>query len=387
MKAPEKFDRCEDYLHEVAYKICGLTDFGSDYRTGLAVCLASMDRDPLFTPAGCELAWDAVVMTLVARAIAEDNWKKYPEWRSAPLAKPILITGLPRTGTTALHKLMGVDPQFQGIENWITASPMPRPPRDTWATDPAFERSMRWLHQQHSESPGVALAHNVVADELDEQLELQRQTFVSNRWACTWYSPAYDAWWQNQDEKPSFLRELDLMKLIGCHDERRWLLKNPGSIGMLEWWLEAVPDVCVIQTHRDPVKAIASISSTLQHIHASFEGPDAERSRRLLGPRELEKWRTMLDKGAPARRSEANFFDVHHADFHADPMGTIGRIYDRFGLNLSAEAERRMAARIADNPEGHGLHTYDLDSFGLERGAIIERFQHYIDRYGIAVGA
>ncbi|MEZ5734934.1 MAG: sulfotransferase [Novosphingobium sp.] len=387
MKAPEKFDRSEDYLHDVAHQISGLTDFGTGYMDGLRVCLACMDRDPDFTPAGRELAWDAVVMTLVARAIAEDNWKTFPEWRDAPISKPILITGLPRTGTTALHKLMGVDPQFQGVENWITATPMPRPPRETWGDDPGFQRAMRWLHQQHSESPGVAIAHNVVADELDEQLELQRQSFVSNRWACTWYSPSYDAWWQTQDEHPSFLRELDLMKLIGCHDERRWLLKNPGSIGMLGWWLESVPDVCVIQTHRDPVKSTASISSTLQHIHASFEGEAAERSRRLLGPREMEKWAHMLDTGAPHRaRHEGNFFDVHHADFHADPMGTIGRIYDRFGLHLSAEAEERMAARIAKNPEGHGLHTYDLDSFGLNRETIVERYQHYIDRYGIAVG-
>ncbi|MCB2073817.1 MAG: sulfotransferase [Novosphingobium sp.] len=386
MKAPERFDRSEDYLHEVAHNISGLTDFGSGYMDGLRVCLACMDRDPDFTPAGRELAWDAVVMTLVSRAIAEDNWKKFPEWRDAPISKPVLITGLPRTGTTALHKLMGVDPQFQGVENWITASPMPRPPRDTWAEDPGFLRAMRWLHQQHSESPGVAIAHNVVADELDEQLELQRQSFVSNRWACTWYSPSYDAWWQTQDEHPSFLRELDLMKLIGCHDERRWLLKNPGSIGMLGWWLESVPDVCVIQTHRDPVKSTASISSTLQHIHASFEGEAAERSRRLLGPREMEKWAHMLDAGAPHRaRSEANFFDVHHADFHADPMGTIGKIYDRFGLHLSAEAEELMAARIAENPEGHGLHTYDLDSFGLNREMIVERYSHYIERYGIEV--
>lgn len=387
MKAPKRFDRCEDYLHDVAHRICGLTDFGSDYREGLSVCLASMDRDPIFTTAGLELAWDAVVMTLVARAIAEDNWKKHPEWRDTPIAKPILITGLPRTGTTALHKLMGVDPQFQGVENWITATPMPRPPRETWAENPGFQRAMRWLHQQHSESPDIAIAHNVVADELDEQLELQRQSFVSNRWACTWYSPGYDAWWQTQDERPSFLRELDLMKLIGCHDERRWLLKNPGSIGMLPWWLEEVPDVCVIQTHRDPVKAIASISSTLQHIHASFEGEDAERSRRLLGPREMEKWAHMLETGAPARtRNPENFCDVHHADFHADPMGTIGRIYDRLGLTLSAEAERLMAARIADNPEGHGLHKYDLDSFGLEKSRIVGRFADYIERYGIAVG-
>jgi len=326
MKAPERFDRSGDYLHDVAHRISGLTDFGTNYLDGLGVLLASMDRDPLFTPAGRELAWDAVVMTLVARAIAEDGWKTFPEWRDCCISRPILITGLARTGTTALHKLMGVDPQFQGIENWLSAAPMPRPPRETWASDPGFQRAMRWLHQQHAESPDIAIAHDVAADELDEQLELQRQSFVSNRWACTWYAPSYDAWWQSQDERPSFDREIALLQLIGCRDRpRRWLLKNPGSMGMLEWWFEAVPDVCVIQTHRDPVKATASISSTLQHIHYSFEGPNAERSRRLLGPRELEKWAGMLDRGAPFREGrESQVFDVHHADFHTDPMRVIG---------------------------------------------------------------
>jgi hypothetical protein len=302
-------------------------------------------------------------------ATAEEGWKRHPEARATPIVKPILITGLPRTGTTVLHKLMGMDPQFQGVENWLTAAPMPRPPRETWVDDPGYRRAMRWLHDQHSESPGVAIAHNVVADELDEQLELQRQSFISNRWACTWYAPAYDAWWSAQDEKPSFLRELDLLRLIGCHDERRWLLKNPGSMGMFEYWLEAVPDICVIQTHRDPVKATASIASTLQHIQAACEGEAAERHRRLLGPRELEKWANMLETGAPHRaaaeaRNPKQFLDVHHADFHADPMGTIGRIYDHFGLTLSAEAERRMRARIDANPE---------------------RYRDYIDRYDLSV--
>ena len=388
MKAPERFDRSEDYLHEVASKLCGFTDFGTDYRDGLRMLLASMDVDPHFTPQGRELAWDAVVMTMVARATAEENWKRYPEWRDHKIARPILITGLPRTGTTALHKLMAVDPQFQGIENWLTAAPMPRPPRDLWYDHPGFQRAMRWLHDQHSESPDVAIAHNVVADEVDEQLELERQTFVSNRWACTWFSASYDAWWTSQDEKPSFLRELDLMKLIGCHTpDKRWLLKNPGSMGMFEWWLEAVPDVCVIQTHRDPVKAIASISSTLHHIHAACEGPDgAERTKRVLGLRENEKWAVMLEKGAPHRAAAKNpkqFLDIHHADFHADPMGTIGRIYDHFGLTLSAAAERLMAERIANNPEGHGLHRYDLDSFGLSADLITDRYREYIDRYAI----
>ena len=79
MKAPERFDRSEDELHEVAARLCGLTDFGTGYRDGLRVLLASMDVDPRFTPQGRQLAWDAVVMTMVARATAEENWKRYPE--------------------------------------------------------------------------------------------------------------------------------------------------------------------------------------------------------------------------------------------------------------------------------------------------------------------
>jgi hypothetical protein len=279
-----------------------------------------------------------------------------------------------------------MDPQFQGVENWLTAAPMPRPPRETWFEDPSYQRAQRWLHQQHAESPDVAVAHKVVADEVDEQLELQRQSFVSNRWACTWYSAGYDAWWTTQDEKPSFERELALLKLIGCREpQKRWLLKNPGSMGMLEWWFEAVPDVCVIQTHRDPVKATASIASTLHHIHVACEGEGAERSRRLLGPRELEKWAGMLDRGAPHRRGrDAQVLDVHHAEFHAAPMRVIGRIYDHFGLTLSAEAEGRMRRWLKENAETQGVHRYDLDSFGLTREMIVGRYEGYMERYGLS---
>ncbi|MFY9328623.1 MAG: sulfotransferase [Georgfuchsia sp.] len=386
MKAPERFDRSEDYLHEVAIKTCGLTDFGDPgYLMALRVLLASMDANPRFTPEGRQLAWDALIMTLVARAYAEKGWKDYPEWRDYKISKPILITGLPRTGTTALHKLMGTDPQFQGVQNWLTTAPMPRPPFEEWATNPNFLRAMRWIHKQHEGSPDSAISHRVAADELDEDLELQRQTFVSNRWASTWYSAGYDAWWTTQDERPSFIRAFDLLKLIGCHDQdKRWLLKNPGSMGMFDWLFECAPDACVIQTHRDPVKATASICSTLQHIHVAFEGADAEIPRRLLGPRELEKWAGMLDRGAPFRaRHESRFMDVYHADFHAHPMRVIGEIYDRFGLHLSAEVEQRMVARIKENPEGQGAHNYDLDSFGLTREMILERHRGYMQRYGL----
>ena len=388
MKAPERFYGSEDYLHDLAIKSSGLSDFGTDdYQQGLRVLLGSMDIDPRFTTEGRQLATDAILLTLIARAYAEKGWKEHPEWRTVKISRPIIILGFPRTGTTALHKLMGADVQFQGIEHWLSHAPMPRPPRETWAENTAYRRALQWLNGMFDQSPDAQLSHNVVVDEYEECLELQRQNFVSNRWACTWTSPSYDAWWQTQNEKPTFDRSVDILRLIGCHDEnKRWLLKNSGTISMLDYVFEAFPDACIIQTHRDPLKVVPSICSTVYHIHAAFEGEAGARaSAHMIGPRELEKWAAMIDRGTERRRRyEANFMDVYHGEFHADPMKTIGRIYDRFGLTLSAEAERHMAERIDKNPEGHGLHRYNLADYGLRPEEILDRLGSYMKRFELA---
>jgi len=387
MKAPERFSGSWDYLHEVASKTCGLTDFGKDdYSAGLSVLLESLDVDPRFTPQGREMAWDTMVLTLVSRLYAEDNFKKYPEWKTYKLKKPIIICGHPRTGTTVLHKLMGADPQFQGVQHWLTKAPQPRPPQDQWINHPSFQRSVQWLANQHSASPDIAMAHNVVADELDEENELQRGTFSSNIFASIWYCAGYDAWWATRSERPDVMREFNLLKLIGCHEpDKRYLLKNPASVGQLDYWFEEAPDVCVIQTHRDPLKAVTSIASTIHFYKTAHEGAAAERTRKILGPRELEKWAAMVDRGMITREKqkgrEKQFFDLYHSEFHAKPMEVIGRIYDHFGLHMSAEAEAAIAARIDKNPEGHGKHQYDMASFGLTPGMILERHSAYIKKF------
>lgn len=387
MKPPERFHGSEDQLHETAALLSGLEDFGDerDYLPGLRVLLGSMDADARFSPQGRQLAWDAVVVTLAGRAYAQKGWKDHPEWRDAAIAKPIIIAGMSRTGTTALHKLMGADPQFQGLEHWLTQFPMPRPPRDEWESHPAYRRAAQWIAGVFDQSPGAQIAHNVVVDEYEECLELQRQNFVSNRWACTWTAPSYDAWWQTQDEKSTFDRAVDITRLIGCHDDRRFLLKNPGHIGMLDYVFDRFPDACIIHTYRDPVKFMPSICSVVYHLHEAFEGEAGARaSAHMIGAREMEKWAAMADRSVGQRRGhEDRIIDINHADFHADPMGTLERIYDHFGLEMSAEAERRIRARITENPEGHGKHRYDFESFGLRREDVLKRFAAYRERLGL----
>jgi hypothetical protein len=378
----------EDELHDQASKATGLTDFGApDYLPGLRVLLASIDADARLTAGGAKLVWDALVITLVARAMTQKGWRDHPEYAQANIKRPIVITGVPRTGTTALHKLLAVDPQFQGFEHWLTTCPMPRPPREEWQSHPQYAQAVRFVEGVFENAPDFRIAHNVVVDELDECLEILRQSFVSNRWACTWTSPSYDAWWQTQSEASSYSRFADVMRLIGCHDsERRWLLKNPGHIGALNLLFDELPDAFVIQTHRDPVKAITSMSSTLFHLHSAFEGGGAKISAPLLGAREMEKWAAAVDAARPVRAQHCKqIIDVNHAEFHNAPMAVVGRIYDFCGLRLTAGVEAMMAERVRNKPElSHGAHNYDMADYGLRREEINARFADYIDEFGLA---
>ena len=134
----------EQQLHAAATQMSGgLTDFGpQDYLPGLRALLDSMLRDMQFSEIGRQFGMGTIAGTLAARLHTEHGWKQRPDYRRVEIRRPLVITGIPRTGTTALHKLLSMDPQFQGLEHWLTEAPQPRPPRETWATHPAYQASV-----------------------------------------------------------------------------------------------------------------------------------------------------------------------------------------------------------------------------------------------------
>ena len=289
---------------------------------------------------------------------------------------------MPRTGTTALHKLLSMDTQFQGLEHWLTESPMVRPPRASWASNPAFQASVAALEAYFKIMPEMRKAHDIVADEVDECLEVLRQSFISNRFGATVFVPSYDDWFFAQDEQASYRRYADVLRLIGADDaDRRWLLKNPGHIAQIGALLMVFPDACIVQTHRDPLQAIPSLCSTLHMSRRMFEG-DAARPD-VLGPRECAYWQRAVEHTEQVRRScPERFHDVDHRGFHADPLGTVRGIYEHFGLTLAAETERLMRQWIARNPTAaHGEHRYQLASYGVNERRIRDDFAAYRERH------
>src|SRR5215472_5920361 len=364
-------------LHASATKITGLADFGADdYRDGLAVLLDSCAREAGLTEAGTKVFRAFLRGALVARLLSEAGWARYPEHAGVAIERPIFVTGLPRTGTTALHRLLTADPAHQGPELWLTEVPQPRPPRETWAGDPVFGRIQAMYERHHVAHPEFMGVHYMAADQVEECWQLLRQSMRSVSWECLAHLPSYSAWLAGQDWTSAYRRHRRNLQLIGLPDRgRRWVLKNPSHLFAADALLAVYPDALVIQTHRAPRTAIASVCSLAAQASAgwstTFTGP-------VIGRDQLELWARGLEQfwAVRARHDPAQFFDVDYAEFTADPVRTVEAIYAYFGLALTGPARAAMRAlRAHSAPAGVGpAHRYALSDFGLTGEQVDERF-------------
>lgn len=387
-QAPKRFELALDQLHEIVTAETGCDRFGPpDYLTGLMVVLQSMDYDPRFSPSGRELAWRGVIDALSSRARAFAAMAVHPGYQDSTIRAPIVITGVPRTGTTALHRLIAIDSRLQGLQTWLLNSPMPRPPRQTWESHPAFQQTVAALEARSALAPDRKAAHQSAAEGVEECCTILRQSFTSNIWNCMgWSSATYDAWWQTQSEGPSYRYYRDCVALIGMNDpDRRWLLKNPGHIEHLHEIFALFPDARVIQTHRDPARALPSLVSLLSRLHPVYEeGRHNQRQRNMLR-RETEKWANAAAKAEAVKAAyPGQVLDLVHADFHAEPMRVIEQVYAFIGMDIPDELRVQFAERIAAKPElAHGVHRYDIADYGMSEDAVREVFGDYVSRYDL----
>jgi hypothetical protein len=364
-------------LQASASRMTGLSDFGpDDYTDGLATILESYARDADLTPLGSKVARVGLRGALGARLLAEAAWSAHPEYASVPIARPIFVTGLPRSGTTALHRLLTADPSHQGLELWLAELPQPRPPRDTWADNPVFQAIQAGYEQHHVEHPEFMGVHYIAADTVEECWQLLRQTLRSVSYECLACLPTYSAWLQGQDWSGPFRRHKRNLQMIGLNEPgKRWVLKNPSHLFSLDAIMAVYPDALVIQTHRAPRTVIGSMCSLAAH---ATEGWSNTFRGDVIGAGQLELWARGLEEfaAARARYDQAQFLDVDYADFTADPVGTVERVYGHFGLDYTAAAAAAVRALHAAAAEGNArpAHRYSLEDFGLTAERVDDRF-------------
>jgi Sulfotransferase family len=368
-----------DDLHESASRLVGLDDFGPDddnYREGLAVILDSYRRDADLTPVGSKMSRVYLRGALAARLVAQAGWKQYPHYADVPVQRPIFVTGLVRTGTTALHRLLTADPSHQGLQMWLAEFPQPRPPRETWHANPVFARLNAQFEQHHVENPEYMGLHFMSADEVEECWQLLRQSLHAVAYETLAHLPTYARWLADQDWTPAYQRYRRNLQLIGLNDAgKRWVLKNPSHLHALDALMATFPDALVVQCHR-PVETIMGSMCSLAE--ATTKGWSNAYVGATIGADSLDTWSRGLErfKAERAKHDPAHFYDVDYFDFVADPIGTVEDIYSYFGIELTEPASRAMQEMHAESKKGPRApkHTYSLEDYGLTAQAVKERF-------------
>jgi hypothetical protein len=366
-------------LKASAVRTVGLDDFGSDddnYIEALTVLLESYRREADLTELGSKMSRFFLRNALVARLLSEASWKQHPDYADVPITAPIFVTGLPRTGTTALHRLLCGDPRHQGLELWLAEFPQPRPPRETWPQHPVFVELQSRFAKAHQENPDYTGLHFMTADEVEECWQLLRQSVHSVSYETLAHVPAYAQWLAHQDWTPPYQRHRRNLQLIGLNDpEKRWVLKNPSHLFALDALLTTYPDALVIQCHRPAETIMASMCSLAQHTTAGWSNTFVGAT---IGADSLETWSRGLERfnAVRATANPAQFCDVDYADLIRDPLGTVRNIYSHFGIELTDYAREAIQATDEESKRGPRApkHTYALADYGLTEEQVRERF-------------
>lgn len=369
-----------DDLHASAVKACGLDDFGIDddnYREALSVLLESFRRDADLTELGSKMNRFFVRNALVARLVSEAAFKQYPQHADVAIERPIFVTGLPRTGTTVIHRLLTADPRHQGLELWLAEFPQPRPPRETWPQNPVFAELDARFKQAHDENPDYTGLHYMTADEVEECWQLLRQSLHSVSYETLAHLPTYSQWLSKQDWTKPYQRHRKNLQLIGLNEpEKRWVLKNPSHLFALDALFETYPDALVVQCHRPAETIMASMCSLSQHTTAgwsnSFVGAQ-------IGKDAMETWTRGLKRfnAVRADHDPAQFCDVDYFDFIKDPVASVEGIYRHFEIDFADEVRAAITASHEESKKGPRApkHTYSLADYGLTDEQVKEGFK------------
>ncbi|MFL1596956.1 sulfotransferase family protein [Gordonia amicalis] len=364
-------------LHASATRATGLEDFGdTDYLEPLGILLDSYRSEAGLTELGSKMFRFFLKGALVARLLSEASWKTNPEHADVEITRPIFVTGLPRTGTTALHRLLAADPDHQGLEMWLAEFPQPRPPRDTWADNPVYQQIQAGFEQHHVENPEFMGLHYMDAGEVEECWQLLRQSVTSISYESLAHIPTYSRWLAEQDWTPAYRRHRRNLQLIGLNDPgKRWVLKNPSHLFALDALMAAYPDALVIQTHRAPSTIIASMCSLAEHAtpgwSTTFIGDQVGRDQLELWSRGLREF-----SRARAKYDPAQFLDIDFADLRSDPMGTVERVYAALDTPMSDAARGAVTALDEESKAGarKPQHRYQLADYGLDEAMVEAAF-------------
>ena len=370
-------------LIETAKRRSGLDDFGEGaFFEALSRLLESSQDEARLNLIGKIALKTDVLETLCARLQMERDRRLYPDITRREIHEPLFIVGLPRSGTSVLHRLLGADPEHRSPLMWEVRSPSP-PTRDD--EKPRIQRATQSCNFFNWLVPTFRYVHTVGAEVPQECVSLMTPTFLSDQFDAMYYVPSYRAWFFRQDLRPAYkYHRRFLQHLQFRRPGRRWILKAPTHMFAMPALLSMYPNALFVQTHRTPVESMASVASLVTILRSAF----SDAVDPLIVCREaIDYWSETMDKFLRERDRlpENRICDIQYDDIRRQPIDAARRIYEFFGWSLSQEAEQRMRVLVASQAERQSAnHRYDLSQFGSSAEEVLSVFATYCQRFGLA---
>ncbi|MCK5755384.1 MAG: sulfotransferase [Mycobacterium sp.] len=376
-----------DDLIEQACHAAGCADFGeAGWREGLDRVCDGLITQARLNALGVEIASADLVRALTHR-LQITAWRgTHPEVAAAPVERPIVIVGQPRTGTTILFDLLATDPALRAPLTWEVDNPHPLPDPKEYETDPRIAATQAAIEMSEQIVPGLLVHHPMGARVGQECVRMTAGQFTSMIFSVQYRLPDYYRWLlYDADHGPAYRYHRMFLQHLQSAVRGQWLLKSPAHLWHLDALIAEYPDALIVQTHRDPLNVISSISALTHHLRrlASDESSITDCAAQsceeiVVG---LERATEMRDSGV---MPESQVIDVHFADFMRDPLATVRTLYTALGRELDCTTETRMREHLAAHPGDHGGTRYRWSDTGLDAGEVRERVRRYQERYGVA---
>lgn len=375
-------------LMDAASVQTGLSDFGADnFIEPLDAFLAAATTEAGLGPEGFAATSMEVVGFLTNRLIHRRDQKAHPEIANEDVSDPIVIMGLPRTGTTKLQRVLACDPGLQSLPLWKAINPAPLPGSEN-ATGPDPRIA---IARQQSETisrmfPGFMASHPMQAEEPEEEILLVQMTFEARGTGLMFRVPKYIEWLDKRPARYQYEYLRDILRYLQWQDGGRrgrpWVLKSPPHLARTDEMFETFPGATVIRCHRDPVEVIPSLCKFMvdfRTAHGVASVDRVELGRHMLDfcAHEWARHLTLMDK-LPVDR----IIDIQYKRIVSDMSGVVKEIYDHRGVKLSAETAAHMRDWEQKNPlHGFGSYKYTLEQYGLTVDQVDAAFAGYLQRF------
>ncbi|MCK4568719.1 MAG: sulfotransferase [Bacteroidales bacterium] len=352
---------------------------------GLQILVRSINKEGYPNPFGALAVKGLLERILYGRYKIEQEMVRNPWIEDQEIKQPVFIIGMPRTGTTILHAILHEDPAHRSPLAWECLLPYPAATPDTFRDNAQLKTIEKEFSQLFKLVPDFRQKHYMEADSPQECLGITAFDFNSYQFSAQLYLPSYMKWFSDDSDMLGTMRFhkrfLQYLQSGGVKSDR-WLLKTPVHLRRLPEIFEIYPDARIIMTHRAPadiVSSTASLISSVRTLYSNGEDPG------VTGKEQAMLWSKYFDRFIESRKAlnkEDQIIDLKFEDFVKDQIGTIEKIYERFGWNLSEEAVNNFRTFLAKNPKDkHGKHFYSLDTFGLKEDEVNQQFSKYLEFY------